>query len=699
MSQQNYMTDTQSVLLSMLARMKINSAEATQSQQPQKQQCTFPTGGNLGKYGPVLTACATNTGEQSPVTSGDVTKSVEHTKQWAHGGRSNRDLSLKFEVPSLDCSRKSAFTNQDENSAVIIPKWKRIQMFPCSEAPDHIPPMRDAENEMTPTAICTPAIRERESLCMEIAGSQEVTNQTYPPQWDINQQKKHGDQSSGVLRDTVRVGGPSPLAASYPGGAGTLNFAELKGTGGKGHLIPTQNVIRQKQQSMDVTVHNTSTGSTSLNPEKYSENYLASDPDLWNKIKWDRSVRNARDDNFTSAPEFWKLDTVPTHDSGTGKKKRKWINGKTLRWAQKIRQSWKERQVTVKEGEQGASCQVREGKTDDQVAQNVKHPVQGSSRADIFNDIHVGREETICQKDLSGQVNMSIPNQEPAAFGRGLNDFQFNFSPINFADEIFASEHWSKFSSHEERLSSMKASSPSDLKMPSWIRENVHNGEMKMTEKQANQSGFRTHDDSPVKKSSTQENTFGVSPLVVPVNDGNGNEVNKAMSEVWSSAPSCFEQDQEESKEAIPSNLSFDVLQPVKVLDNSALMSRVYLNRKRLHLTREQSISNEEEEHLVFRDSTGSPHEGSTSEMQTVESQNQDSDVCSCLETVAKKRKLRDPTEDTRHVHFAEVLVTDIPSLPYYETRDVSLPKWIVAMKKKSRRRNNRSLQDAFHDF
>ncbi|XP_048826613.1 uncharacterized protein LOC125704701 [Brienomyrus brachyistius] len=308
------------------------------------------------------------------------------------------------------------------------------------------------------------------------------------------------------------------------------------------------------------------------------------------------------------------------------------------------------------------------------------------------------REETICQKDLSGEVNISIPSQEPAAFGRELNDFQFNFSPINLADEIFTSEHWSKFSSHEKRLSSMKAPSPSDPKVPSWIQEDVHNGEMK-TEKQADQSGFRTHDGSSIGKSSTQENTFEVSPLVVPVSGGNANEVNKAMSEVWNSAPSCFEQDHEESKEAIPRNLSFDVLPPVKVLDNSALMSRVYLNRKRLHLTREQSISNEGEQHLVFRDSTGSPHEGSTSEMQTVESQDQDSDACSCLETVAKKRKLRDPTEDTRHVHFAEVLVTDIPSLPYYEAQNVSLPRWIVAMKKKSRRRNSRLLQDAFHDF
>lgn len=107
----------------------------------------------------------------------------------------------------------------------------------------------------------------------------------------------------------------------------------------------------------------------------------------------------------------------------------------------------------------------------------------------------------------------------------------------------------------------MKASSPSDPKMPSWIQENVQNGEMKMTEKQANQSGFRTHDDSPVKWISTQENTFEVSPLAASVNDANANEVNKAMSDVWNSAPSCFERDQEESKDAIPSNLSFDVLQ------------------------------------------------------------------------------------------------------------------------------------------
>ncbi|XP_036406765.1 uncharacterized protein zgc:113229 [Megalops cyprinoides] len=402
---------------------------------------------------------------------------------------------------------------------------------------------------------------------------------------------------------------------------------------------------------------------------------------------------------------------TPSHPA---KRKRRWTEGKPTRWARSIKERWRDRRAS----------QRKSGKEEDSARENggKGHGEKGKTPEPVLlertSNTPTKEEESSMREQSNTATTTELEGNPEGSPERSSIDFEFNFTPTNLLEEIFTGKEWSNY------LSFRRSPTPTDtINQPrteghSCTQKNDPGEKM---EQQDTTLGLRasTEDTWNFKQGIANQNVdvypMQISSRAVPTTNKEAYERMPVQSNVTSgqlctSAESCHMQDTDQSQEPIQAG-TFDFLtKPVEVLDGSALKSRVHLNRKREHHSGERRERAEGGKSLLGDSTVGT-------DLQTGDESREDtsnliplyilpparpplssrsilhsSEAQDSPETVIKKRKLKDQSDDIRHVRFAEEPVF-VPELQFSEfltsetSGSPSLPGWILALKKKTRRK------------
>ncbi|KAL4641711.1 hypothetical protein GN956_G10406 [Arapaima gigas] len=746
MSQQNSATDTQSILQSMLERLKISSSEAKDHEQ------TLSAGQDRMVCGPVVTLGGINRVEQCLVAPGGVKGYEDHTKKFGHTDGSDRVSKADIQVSAcdyggstLDGFRPSSPMGDSLDTLYISRRWEPEKTLTLSFG--NVPTLDTADKQPN-----------LESFCTGLEGQMKEVVEPMPLDMsDISEEKLHSELSFVTLQDTAKRENDSlvPLMKPYHLRAtGTPASTESEGkmegdltqAMGQGPFSQDINILEQDNVNSyiltEIPVDNVanSTKFSFMVPGNMSDRrkFLTdgtSDLKLWSNdravnllpntsysrifsnvnqswLSWNVNPGNmtevleqsARTDNLAS-PLRVEEHTSPR----ASKKKSSWIDRKTKRWAQRIKERWRLRQVTVKEDKRSDTgamaddvCERQENRDAvDEISAQGEHRDQQQVTEITVNTNPAEEEGMSCQSQFDGISIFFL-----IFTIRTFSDFDLNFSPINLVEEIFTGKEWSHFLLQNEGPISTEASNLPNTDTRIWTQTKWSNGGLQEKEHQISEN-----------RRTVEENNI----LSSVVYDPKGNKLRTAKP---------FVEDTVHSLESVQ-EADFSFLKAADILDNSGLKSRIHVSRKRDHRTPAQSLRDTrkldlevlpegEKSSWMFRDSTGPGSEQLPPEECTVKEETKtdveiiplyplwnshlppsgllpsplhpiDSQNVDSFETVAKKRKTRDHSEGTRHVWFAEQLVTSIPCEPSYdfdmedELQESLLPRWVVALKKKMR--------------
>ncbi|XP_018610385.2 uncharacterized protein LOC108935896 [Scleropages formosus] len=790
MSQQNCATDTESVLLSMLERLKINSSEVKRCQQtPSESQ-------NDGVSGLVVTLGQNNRVEQCVSSTDGATEHEDHTKQWVCSVGSDRHSDVDNQVsawgPTGSTSngfRASTPVNGGLGSPNTDSRWRRKQLLPTTGAVDtlSVSPRQEPEKNLTLACKNVPTLdtagkypnNDMKSFCTELGGHRDIMDPMPIVPADIGEVKPHSELNFAAFCDTAKGENGSlvpHLKLYHWRAAGTPTRTEHMGQMGRDDLIPTRGLTHGLGfQEINILKHhnvnsstlakipegNISTAEVSFmvpgemsissqhpdrrecltydaSPFKFLSNYTASHGNLLqNNVASSSGPCNDLSQGWLGGNvSFGSTTEIPEQAAGmnkhvsllreaentpprAAKKKRNWIDKKTKHWSQRIRERWRSKQDSMKKGERGGvgamGYGVRETQEGKEAVEKTKaQDADQQQVTEVLVKNTPGEEEdTSCQSQLG---------RYPGRHVRTFSDFQFNLSPINLVEEILTGEEWSHFLSQKEGPMPTGTSQLSKIDRGIWVQKEWTNGGRQEAGCQSIPSEARVHME---EENSSDAGESGCQSYVFC--DPKTRGFRSAMPLVMDTVPTV-----EPEKE-----VDFSFLKPVDVLDNSGLLSRIRVSRKRERRMPARSIWDQRKRELEellegkerswrFRDPAGPGSEQLLPEAQTSD-EKREADVeiiplyplrdphrsLSCLlpssrhpfdspnadsfETVIKKRKIRDLPQDTRHVWFAEELVTAIPCGPSYDFdiedemgSESSLPQWILALKKKRGERKPR---------
>lgn len=426
---------------------------------------------------------------------------------------------------------------------------------------------------------------------------------------------------------------------------------------------------------------------------------------------------------------------------------------KTRRWTQKIKEKWRERPGSFgkKEKEEG-------GKVD-----QSEHGVQNSPQNQPLatgNVVHLPNEEgerSLTSPDSSDRRETPVTQSEDGISeetSRPTSDFDFGLGTFSLLDEIVRGQEWAKFLNPTLPATTAHQRPPEDTLDQLKIPQNPYDSSKSPLILNQHVGGSNAWSLSLSSQSSSPDFSMAqVSPdasVPVSMDITEGKQVQHVHRLADQSEPMEHVQF---DQSGLGLQLRPPSAEPVNIVDNSLLKSRLHINRKRQHQPEERrrtetttdgkdtgsmfSPSNHEMDEtggsqrhnvtsLFIQNSSPSPSSLSTSSPCSPTprgvlkySVSQESE--SSMETLTKRRRV----ENARHVHFSEQVVTIAPpeldlDTSYSEEDSVAeddslieddyegdraeavvleeviparrpvLPAWIRALKRKNTGRKNR---------
>lgn len=360
---------------------------------------------------------------------------------------------------------------------------------------------------------------------------------------------------------------------------------------------------------------------------------------------------------FGSSPQSTDIQ------SGSSRRKQRSSENKTRRWTQKIKEKWRDRQGSF----------GKKRKEDEQIDQKSEQISPQRSTAETLHSTSSIEEERALSFPESNKTSktplMCTEDSTDEGQTRSTVDFDLGLGSFSLLDEITKGQEWARFLAPNHLAASSKPAASEELKvlLPDSSQSSSvilnHQADVK------DQWDFRGSETSPDSDFSLAQ----ISPVSMDVSEG------KRQLGVLRQVhhPELMEHGHTQPGHSGPPSF----VQPLNIPNNSALRSRVLLNRKRQHQPSESraepmsslnSGSREAEQTEAGQGdivmplhppTSPHPHLSPTSfnpfahppKGVLKHSISQDSE--SSMEIVTKRRRV----EENRRVHFSEEVVTIVP--------------------------------------
>ncbi|XP_061106899.1 uncharacterized protein LOC133134661 isoform X1 [Conger conger] len=422
-------------------------------------------------------------------------------------------------------------------------------------------------------------------------------------------------------------------------------------------------------------------------------------------------------------------------ENTTTKMKRRRTGQKTATWTERIKDRWRDRPKSLgknKVGQRsGPDGKVRErGKEEKEKSQQSSHLTWHRIMDKNISDAPTKEEEFISQSPIREWPNHAPPTQaqrRTESHMSTFNELECSFPPTNLMEDIFTGEEWPNSQSVRRSPFTIETTSQSATGGDCVTHPNQNNNQPEMSEMQTIPFEFWSTDSQwdivPGDNHIMDRNTMKLYTNTQPA--ANKKSIEHMLIQSMASSVSCRSyqvQARDQSRECISEASSKIFTKPVEVLDYSVQMSHVHSNRKREHSSGTRNSrgpmrglggrvepgegdstvnthlqtaegTNEEKVNTIslydFQDSSMPLPPRSTFQSSAVH----DSESSTSSETVIKKRKMADGREDTRHVRFAEQPVF-LPDLQPFEiitpkqSNKSGLQAWILALKGKTKRKS-----------
>ncbi|XP_067314047.1 uncharacterized protein zgc:113229 [Pseudorasbora parva] len=406
-----------------------------------------------------------------------------------------------------------------------------------------------------------------------------------------------------------------------------------------------------------------------------------------------------------------KIEGTRLHEQSgktTKTSRKKW--GEAKRWAQNVKERWRERHRSTltrqrDDGERPAQNEV----------QSNLSPLSGS--IDVNNTPEAPAETTDIHRE---PINTAMDEDGPASLSYMSDSLLSCGTTSNLMEEIFSGTQWAQFLSvnQSNKPQSNTAQSREEERHSKLTRNNTTDSHLGMTKPSLSES-FAS--DTPVYNQREMSQMSVPSSHFTDLTTNPLHTSGPCTNSEQSNEQSHFSQlDPNESKateQNDPRLMSSQVSDPsqggtedyiplldlsyIKPMDRSSIKSQGSLSRKREHWTKRRDLFEhtaqdmEDEDHstqgsFVAAGTSDSPTSSLNSLMDTI------SESSVSLETAVKKRRM----EDTRRVRFSEeVIILPHSYLPEYDDNDEddddnecpeepsprsSYPKWIVSFKSRS---------------
>ncbi|XP_075959040.1 uncharacterized protein LOC142962438 [Anarhichas minor] len=248
---------------------------------------------------------------------------------------------------------------------------------------------------------------------------------------------------------------------------------------------------------------------------------------------------------------------------------------KTRRWTQKIKERWRDRSGSF--GNKGKKGGTADQKSDQRP--EISHQHQLLTVENVINTSNKVEEGTLPSLDSSDPSNAPPTHTEDGTnevflSSRSTSDFEFGLGSFSLLEEIVTGQEWARFLNPNQSAASANQR-PSELKFP----PNPHDsGQSSLILNQQggvkNQWGFKGTEASPdLDFSRAQISPDAFQPVSMDVSEGKQAAVRDVHSRAHPSEP------MEHGHTRRPPSF----VEPKFILENSALRSRISLNRKRQH--------------------------------------------------------------------------------------------------------------------
>ncbi|KAF7657429.1 hypothetical protein LDENG_00027140 [Lucifuga dentata] len=381
-------------------------------------------------------------------------------------------------------------------------------------------------------------------------------------------------------------------------------------------------------------------------------------------------------------------------------------DNKARRWTQKLKERWRERPGSFikKAKKEGGRVDM---KSEHETESSPENQLSTTENVNTSNEEGEGILLTLDRSDH----RISLPtvpedcttNEGPT---RSNTDFEFGLGSFSLLEEILTGQEWDKFLSQNPQTFSANHGSSEQLANQTQNPPNQDGGQSSLVSIQQRGGNYQW---SFMGSESSQNVDVGVAPtstaVFIPVSmeisEGNHATANDVHSEADQSEPmehghnqSDMKPEKSRAKRQVRALEDFSCAKSAESLDNSALKSRVHLNRKRVHESVEtgESLQMEKTDDRKEADRDGSIVSPSViSNHGTGEVQNnnlmflylhkssfrslspsssapaprgvlkhsisQDSEFSISMETMTKRRRL----DEKRRVHFSEEVIAIEP--------------------------------------
>ncbi|KAM3612642.1 uncharacterized protein V6R79_011900 [Siganus canaliculatus] len=348
--------------------------------------------------------------------------------------------------------------------------------------------------------------------------------------------------------------------------------------------------------------------------------------------------------------------------SGSSRRTQRSSENKTRRWTQKIKEKWRDRQGSF--GKKRKDEQIA-----DQKSEQISPQRSTADTLHSTSSIEEGSALSFPDSNKTSRTPLSAEASTDEGQTRSTGDFDFGLGSFSLLDEITKGQEWARFLAPNHLAASSKPTASKELKVlppASSLSSPVilkHQGDVK------DQWDFRGSETSPDSDFSLAQ----ISPVSMDVSEGK--QQLGVLREVHHSEP--MEHGHTQSGLSGPSAF----VQPLNILSNSALKSRVHLNRKRQHqpaesraepmsslssgsCETEQTEADQRDSAMALHPPTSphphlspTPFNPSAHPPKGVLKHSISQDSESSMEIVTKRRRV----EENRRVHFSEEVVTIVP--------------------------------------
>ncbi|XP_071401102.1 uncharacterized protein [Centroberyx affinis] len=389
------------------------------------------------------------------------------------------------------------------------------------------------------------------------------------------------------------------------------------------------------------------------------------------------------------------MEAWTANSTSDRKLKKRLSEVKTRRWTQKIKERWRERHGSLgKKGKEEGGGEMK----------NETENEQPSAAETLINTSNKEGGRTPHSLDRSDNIDTppTLSHTEDGTADshiRSTSDFEFGLGSFSLLEEILTGQEWAKFLNPTlSGISTNQGASEQPTSQLETTPNPQHRDGGQSSAIPNSQWSFRGSE-------SPQVSDFGMAPISVNMDISEPNHMpgQDVQGEASQSEPMehGHTQSDMESEESGPglehtAQEDFSHIKPADILDNSALKSRVHLNRKRVHPSQEKRGAEEgettdrreaERDEFLSSPSTATSHERTEFKDDNVtmplyppmsppllspssttprilaprsvlkHSISQDSQSSISTETVTKKRRV----EEGRRVRFSEAVVTIAP--------------------------------------